>query len=129
MSRLLCISLLFAIIGVTTCLVVPVEMPRPGESQRIRRQAENWGAIYPSSIYVYGGPYGSYTNGEFTIQDTFNDRPVYKGPGSSGEWSIYYRVSVIGSAPNKWVLDYNDVSEEWDGTVAFQDTLFGKSEV
>ena len=126
MSRLLSISLLFAIIGVTTCLVVPVEMPRPGESQRMRRNAEdNWPAIYPATFSLYGGIYPEHSNGEYTIIGTYNDRPLYKGGTSN--WSIYYRVS--GYAPNQWVLDFDDVSEEWEGTVAIQETLFGMSEV
>ena len=76
-------------------------------------------------MHVYGGVYTSHSNGEYTIQDTYNDRPVYKG--ASSNWSIYYRV--LGYATNQWVLDFNDVNEEWDGTVAIQTTLFGMSEV
>ena len=125
MSQLLRI-LLFSIIGATMCMAL-TEMPKPGESRRMRRgPSDNWPAIYPTSITTYGGVYADRSNGEYTIQDEYNDRPVYKGPGTSTSWSIYYRVS--GYATNQWVLDFNDVSEDWDGTVAIQSTLFGMSE-
>ena len=74
-------------------------------------------APYPIVIAVSGGVYARYTNGEYTAKGVYNDRPVYK----NGQWSIYYRVS--GFAANNWVLDFNDVSEEWDGTVAYNKEL------
>lgn len=120
MARLLHI-LLFLTIGVCTCMAV-TEMPVPGDAKRMRRGPEdNWPSIYPKSFTVIGGVYPGHSNGEYTIQGTYNDRPLYKGGNSN--WSIYYRTS--GYATNKWVLDFNAVSEDWDGTVAIKSTLFG----
>ena len=56
-------------------------------------------------------------NGVYTADGTYNDHPIYK----YSYWSIYYRVSGY------WVLDFNDVSEDWDGTVATQNTLFASN--
>ena len=120
MDRLLHI-LLFLTIGVCTCMAV-TEMPVPGDAKRMRRGPEdNWPDIYPDSFTVKGGVYPGHSNGEYVATDDYyNDRPVYKGGRSN--WSIYFRTS--GYAANKWVLDFNDVSEEWDGTVAIKSTLF-----
>ena len=96
------------------------EMPIPaaGDAKRVRRAPEdNWPGVYPESITTVGGVYASRANGVYTADGTYNDRPVYK----NGGWSIYYRVS--GYAANDWVLDFNGVSEDWDGTVAIQSSL------
>lgn len=120
MAQLLRI-ILFTILGASTCTAL-TEMSPPGATNRVRRGPEdNWPTLYPSSLYIVGGVYSSRTNGVFTVSDTtYNDRPVYKG-GNNDAWSIYYRVS--GYAANKWVLDFNEVSEEWSGTVAISETL------
>ena len=120
MSKLLRI-LLFSTIAATTCMAL-TEMPKPGESRRMRRGPEdNWPAIYPATFRVYGGVYPQHSNGDYSIEGTYNDRPLYRG--GSSNWAIYYREGGF------WALDFNDVSEDWDGTVATQTTLFGKSEV
>ena len=82
-----------------------------------RGPEDNWPGVYPGTIYTIGGVYGDRYGGEFTIDGTYNDRPIYRS-GKNGDWSIYYRMS------NYWVVDFNDVSEDWDGTVAIQDELF-----
>ena len=127
MAQLLHTVLLLTIIGACACMAMTEEvktMPIPRDSKRFRRSPEdNWPAVYPESIKAIGGVYASRANGVYTAQsETYNDRPVYKGPDGSTSWSIYYRVS--GYATNDWVLDFNDVSEDWDGTVAIQSSLF-----
>ena len=75
--------------------------------------------IYPREFYLLGGVYSSKTNGVWSASgEIYNERPVYKG-GNNNNWSVYYRAKL-----SKWVLDFNDVSEDWDGTVAVQSTLF-----
>ena len=45
--------------------------------------------------------------------------PVVNGPAIIPV--DHYRISGY------WVLDFNDVSKDWDGTVAIQDTLFAST--
>lgn len=69
------------------------------------------------SIYVAGFPYASRHNGKFTMTDfQYNGKPVW----ANGRWSIYFRKS--GYKANRWVLDFNDVGEEWSGTVAWSES-------
>jgi hypothetical protein len=96
-------------------------IPRAGAHAVRRAPEDGWPGVYPGSIITVGGVYGNRHNGLFTADGTYNDRPVYK----NGGWSIYYRIS--GYATNSWVLDFNDVSEEWDGTVATQNQLFAST--
>ena len=120
MGQFLRVLLLFTIIGAYTCMAFK-EMPIPaaGDAKRVRRgPADNWPGVFPQSIITIGGVYASHHNGVFTYDGTYNDHPIYK----NGQWSIYYRIS--GYAANQWVLDFNDVSEDWDGTVAIQTNLF-----
>ena len=122
MAQVLRVLLLFTIIGAYTCTALKtMPVPAAGDAKRVRRApSDNWPGVYPESIITIGGVYASRANGVYTAaaDDTYNDRPIYR----NGGWSIYYRVS--GYATNQWVLDFNDVSEEWDGTVAIQDSLF-----
>ena len=114
MAQLLCSLLLFILIGAYSCMAL-TEMPIPAAGERARRGAkENWPGVYPQSIVTIGGVYDHLANGVFTADATYNDRPVYK----NGDWSIYYRIAGY------WVLDFDDVDEEWSGTVAIQDNLF-----
>lgn len=119
------VLLLFTIVGTYTCMALK-EMPIPatGDAKRMRRAPEdNWPGVFPQNIITIGGVYASHHNGVFTSDgsEKYNDRPIYR----NGGWSIYYRTS--GYAANSWVLDFNDVSEEWDGTVATQTTLFAST--
>ena len=110
------VLLLFAMIGAYTCMELK-EMPIPAEGGRVRRAPEdNWPGVFPESIVTIGGVYASRANGVYTSDgsEKYNDRPIYR----NGGWSIYYRESGY------WVLDFNDVSEEWDGTVAIQNSLY-----
>ena len=98
------------------------KMPFTGavDAKRVHRQSSGpeaaWPDVYPATITTIGGTYGShYNTGVFTADGTYNDHPIYK----NGAWSIYYRTAL-----NMWVLDFNDVSEDWDGTVGIQTTLF-----
>ena len=121
MATILRVLLAFTIMGACTCMAFKT-MPIPSEGGRSRRSPEdNWPGVYPESIVTIGGVYASRANGVYTADGTYNDRPVYK----NGGWSIYYRTS--GYATNDWVLDFNDVSEDWDGTVAIQSTLFASN--
>ena len=90
-------------------------IPGAGDAKRVRRAtADNWPGVYPVSITTVGGVYASLSNGVYTADGTYNDHPIYK----NGDWSIYYRISGY------WVLDFNNVNEEWDGTVAIQTALY-----
>ena len=92
-------------------------LPVPADGIRIQQGGPEaaWPGVYPESIVSIGGTYGESTNGVFTADGTFNDRLVYK----RGGWSIYYRKKL-----GYWVRDFNDVSEDWSGTVGIQRTLF-----
>ena len=63
----------------------------------------------------------SLTEYSLLMETIYNERPVYR----NGGWSIYYRIS--GYATNQWVLDFNDVSEDWDGTLAIQTEVFAST--
>ena len=104
-------------------MVKPRTMPIPAAGKHAVRRSpsDNWPGVYPESIVTIGGVYASRSNGVFTADGTYNDHPVYR----NGGWSIYYRVS--GYAANQWVLDFNEVSEDWDGTVAIQSELFAST--
>ena len=134
MARVLCVLILFTIIGACHCAFAGIAKPRTVPIPAAGKHAVHisssggWPKIaeidtvphipYPLSIYVSGGVYADHTNGVFTAEGVYyNERPVYK----NGSWSIYYRIS--GYAANNWVLDFNDVSEEWDGTVAYNSVL------
>ena len=126
MAHGLRILLVFAIIGAYTCMALDstvkiMPIPPPGKHAVRRSPSDNWPGVYPQSIITIGGVYASRSNGVFTADGTYNDRPVYR----NGDWSIFYRVS--GYAANQWVLDFNDVSEDWDGTVAIQTELFAST--
>lgn len=68
----------------------------------------------PFHIHVNGFPYASQHNGQFTMTDfQYNGKPVW----TNNNWSIYFRTS--GYKANRWVLDFDNVGEEWSGTVAW----------
>ena len=93
------------------------------EHARLRRDGQgNWPNIYPESFLLTGGAYSKEVSGIYKIDPElkmYNGYPVYKGPEEDGTWRVYHRKS-----PNLWVMDFNDVSESWDGTVSTQDYLF-----
>lgn len=99
---------------------IPEEIPKPEEGERFRRGPEDsWPDLYPSGFFSHGGTYSSDTDGLWvTTGNVYNNRPVYRDTNNKG-WSIYYRNNI-----NKWVRDFNDVSEEWSGTVGIQSKLF-----
>ena len=116
--------LLLAIIGASTCMALSPLTTMPQENARRMRRGpqDNWPGVYPATIRTIGGVYADRHDGVFNYDgEVYNERPVYK----SGGWSIYYRTS--GYAANQWVLDFNDVSEDWDGTVAIQPELFAST--
>jgi hypothetical protein len=44
----------------------------------------------------------------------YNNSPVYQRVGSTGTtWSLYKRAN------GNWHVDFNAISEDWDGTIAY----------
>lgn len=75
------------------------------------------------SLSVSGAPYNSLTDGVYTRSAaTHAGSPVYARTDSQGRvWSLYRR------SYDRWVLDYNEVSEFWRGTVAYSSVASGAS--
>lgn len=95
-------------------------LPVPYNDIRIQGPHESWPGVYPQSFVTIGGTYGSTTQLEVVTADgVLNGRPIYKS--ANGGWSIYYRSAGY------WARDFNDVSDEWDGTVGIQDNLFAST--
>lgn len=70
--------------------------------------------IPPGAVFMAGVPYGTSHNsdGQYVESGTyFNNAPVYTRLGTN--WSLYKR------ADGHWYVDFNAVSEDWDGTVAY----------
>lgn len=73
----------------------------------------------PQATFMYNVPYAtSYgSDGQYVESGTYyNDAPVYTRAGTAGSgitWSLYKRSN------GSWVVDFNTVSEDWDGTVAY----------
>src|SRR5690606_32594114 len=70
-------------------------------------------AASPADISGAGGAaYSSYTTGVYTWDGTvYNGKPVFQRQGGGVTWSVYQRSN------GRWYLDFNDVSEDWSGTV------------
>ena len=66
-------------------------------------------------LFIGGMPYSSDTNGAYErIVDKFHGYPVYQRKDSRGSvWSLYRRKS------GSWVLDFDDISDTHNGTVAY----------
>jgi hypothetical protein len=66
-------------------------------------------------VYLYGVPYTSLgSSGDYTFSgQVYNNAPVYQRMVSGSMWSLYKRANGI------WVVDFNTLSEDWDGTVAY----------
>lgn len=56
------------------------------------------------------------STGTYRRTDTYNEEPVYTFNNGIDTWSVYKRLDIDGAS--NWVLDVDDVSEEWTGTVA-----------
>ena len=64
------------------------------------------------SVFIYGAPYSSLTNGEYKLQPGLvNGYPVYQKQGGGYTWSFYQRSN------RKWYLDFDEPDEDWSGTV------------
>jgi len=72
------------------------------------------------SLEVSGLPYAARHNGEFILTSTYKNNPVYTSVKDK-KWVIYKRVTERVTK-NKWVLDFNAISEEYDGTVAWSES-------
>ncbi len=72
--------------------------------------------IPANATYMYNVPYGTShgSDGQYVESGTYyNGAPVYTRTGSTGvTWSLYKRSNGL------WYVDFNTVSEDWDGTVA-----------
>ncbi|MDI1436718.1 hypothetical protein [Polyangium sorediatum] len=71
--------------------------------------------VPPEATFMYGLPYASLgSDGPYVESGAiYNDAPVYTKAGPGGlTWSLYRR------ADGRWYVDFNDVSEDWDGTIA-----------
>ena len=76
------------------------------------------------SIFIYGAPYSSLTNGEYTLHSGLvNDYPVYQKQGGGYTWSFYQRSN------RRWYLDFNQPSEEWSGTVMYSTAVGDQPEL
>jgi hypothetical protein len=66
-------------------------------------------------VYLYNIPYANLgSTGEYTFSGTlYNNFPVYQRMVSGQMWSVYKRAN------GQWFVDFNTVSEDWDGTVAY----------
>ncbi|KIG12877.1 hypothetical protein DB30_00944 [Enhygromyxa salina] len=65
------------------------------------------------SVVLGGAPYTSQTTGVYTFTGaTHNGKPVFEHQGGGRTWSLYQRSN------GRWCLDFNDVSDDHDGTVA-----------
>lgn len=64
------------------------------------------------TIIVQGLPYGNRHNGVFVISGSYNGSPAYKSLKDT-RFQMYKRKT------GRWVLDFNAISEEHSGTVAF----------
>jgi hypothetical protein len=73
--------------------------------------------IPPAATYMYNVPYGTShgSDGQYVESGTYyNNAPVYQRVSSTGTtWSLYKRSN------GNWYVDFNTVSEDWDGTVAY----------
>jgi hypothetical protein len=71
----------------------------------------------PGAVYMHNVPYGTSggSDGQYVESGTYyNNAPVYRRVGSTGTtWSLYKRTN------GNWYVDFNTVSEDWDGTVAY----------
>ena len=64
------------------------------------------------NVYVIDSHYPAQSSGMYTITDSYNGYPVY----SNAHYSLYRRLDGY------WYLDFNDVSEDWDGTIDYTTT-------
>ena len=106
MARVLCVLILFTIIGVcafaSAGIAKPRTVPIPAAGKHaVHISSSGWskvtvahtmvGTHFVDAISVRGGVYADCTNGINTLVATHNDRAVYRS--RNGQWSIYYRVS------------------------------------
>jgi hypothetical protein len=70
---------------------------------------------YPK-IYVFNSPYAETTVGEYTLDNSeYNGAPVYKRTAGGSTYSLYRRKNGY------WYLDFNEISEDYDGSVSYSD--------
>jgi hypothetical protein len=75
-----------------------------------------------TTVYVGGRvPYASRAAGAYhQSEHTFGGAPVYEHKDDYGlTWSLYRRNYGRNGRWSRWVLDVNEVSSAWSGTVAF----------
>ncbi|MGB1016857.1 MAG: fascin domain-containing protein [Nannocystaceae bacterium] len=70
-------------------------------------------ALTPAdSVYMGGLAYNDISSGQYVFTGTiYQGAPVYEH-ASNAMWKLYRRAN------GKWHVDFNDISEDWDGTIA-----------
>ncbi len=83
-----------------------------GPSPHLLEYKNNGFVIKDKSFFVRKFPY---FNAEYAcLGEIYNNAPVYKSVNSGNEqFSIYRRED------GKWYADFNEISEEWTGTIAY----------
>ncbi|KIG16656.1 hypothetical protein DB30_04275 [Enhygromyxa salina] len=82
-------------------------------ASQARAAVESQEVLTPTDTVLLGGmPYTSSTDGEYLFSgEVYQGAPVYVHATSG--WSLYRRAN------GKWHLDFDDISEDWAGTVAY----------
>ena len=69
--------------------------------------------LISESVSVSGSAYASITTGEYDYAFKYNSYPVYQFPSGGYTFSIYRRSNGY------WYLDFNDVSEDYAGSIDY----------
>jgi hypothetical protein len=74
---------------------------------------ESQSVMTPSdSVFAGGMPYSASSDGQYVFSgQNYQGAPVYENVNSG--WAMYRR------ADGKWYVDFNAVSEDWSGTIAY----------
>ena len=64
-----------------------------------------------NDVFAKDAPYPQYSDGQFVFSGAYDGYPVFTHQTSG--WKIYRRGN------GSWFMDFNAVSEDWDGTVAY----------
>ena len=115
------------LIGVIACLYSsamassfdsPVESRFPtddqqGETHMSAAKRRRIATPFPT-LFISGAPYDSKTKGIYTLQQNpVNGYAVYQKHSNDTTWTFYQKFD------NRWYLDFNLPSENWQGTVMY----------
>jgi len=70
-------------------------------------------AFVSQKINVMDAPYEYMTDGAYEQNGTYNSHPIYTRESHGYTLSVYRRNN------GRWYLDFNDVSEDWSGTLSW----------